>query len=1036
LSQALHIYKSSAGSGKTFTLVLTYVSLLLESKDLHKFKKILAVTFTNKAANEMKERVIEALEQLQNQTDKGFTNVYVKKTGMSSELIKAKAKQLLSIILHNYGEFNILTIDKFVHRIIRSFARELGMTSNFELETDIDGFFQRSIDTLLADLGHDDELTSTLIKYSQNLILEDEKGSVESSLLAIVKSIKSEEGTAAMESYKDKSFEYFNEIEKNIKTQIAKLKKDIEAHIQQAEKLVPSQNWDKIGHGGNVGKLLTKFKEGKYDTEVTDSVKKRIAEENWLAKSAEKTTPDLYSMLEANSSAFKDELEQLFETLNQYNFHKLIKSNLVSFSLLTQVQKTLQKIKTEQNIIFISDFNQIISSVVQEESAPFIYEKIGNRFEHYFIDEFQDTSTLQWHNIIPLLFDSLASNHLNLIVGDAKQSIYRFRGGDVSQFVELPRVKANIKDIGFINNSFERNAITQTLDDNYRSSKSVIEFNNAFFENLMAEEEAYFTEIYKDVKQNVKRETEGYVQVNVIEKTKGELISTEEKVLVQLSKNIKDCILDGYQPGDITILTKSKAKGKIVSEHLLSSGFKVVSIDSVVLEQSKAVNCVMLHLEALYDPQEKTILRCFEYVKSNLSLMELFEEYRIPAEKKYYSKDFELDRYLKDFIPKLDKKLYKSLSIAGRVDYLIELFEFKRTDAYIDKLLNLVYDYQKRGTGNVTDFVNLYEQIKSKEAVNVGMNQNAIQMMTIHKSKGLQFPVVMIPFDFDLSPNDMVWVEDEKLNNLGLEQYPLAPTKKMESFGMDNVLNDSSLYRKLDCYNLYYVALTRPEDRLYLTCSGTKTVQNLISTYIQNKGNYNAETLELRQGERTKQNKPIDQKEQETTHFPEVTNWRNTDLELSVSPKTFEADYQSDTEQEIGEAIHHILSQCATTDQVNKKTQEFLLLNYEWKHKSQDLLARLNALTKNKEASSLINTFKKYYSEQAVVNSSGKEIRPDRVNELEDKIILIDYKTGSHHKKYEKQVTEYAQTLEEIFTKPVEKYLIYLSPKATEIKLC
>jgi len=1033
LEKSLYIYKSSAGSGKTFTLVLKYISLLLTSEDLHKFKKILAVTFTNKASNEMKVRVVEALESLKLQNDQSFLDVYVKETKMTVSEIQQKASYLLSIILHNYGEFNILTIDKFVHRIIRSFSRELGMSSNFELETEEDDFYKRSIDTLLSELGHNEELTKVLVQYSQSLINEDEKGSVEKGISSFVQAIRSEEGKKAIAIYKGKGLDYFMAIDKDLSVQL----KDIKSEVVVIIKWVLAEFGDlyKIfGNRKNIGNWIAKINDEDYGASITDSVVNLIEDEKWLAKKVAKDEPAFYSKVESLSVDLKKQLQAMIEALHRYGFYKTIKKNMISFSLLNSIQKILNEIKEERNIIFISDFNQIISNVVKEESAPYIYEKIGNRFEHYFIDEFQDTSKLQWHNIIPLLFESLSEQHLNLIVGDAKQSIYRFRGGEVKQFVDLPKVNADIKDLGFINAAFDRNHNPEVLNTNYRSSTAVIEFNNWFFTSFTENESDYVKSIYKDVIQEFHKEKQGYVQIDLLDKIKGEELTIEEKILEKLLESIDGCLEGGYEASDITILVKSKAKGKIISEFLLENKHKIVSVDSLVLDQSQAVNCIVAHLDAFDDTQDLTILKCFKYLDSEHSLMELFEKYRIPAKKAYYSQGFDFDRYIRDFLPEYDGNYYRTLSLVDRIDYLVYLFNFPRTDAYIDKLMNFAFEFQKRNNGNLSDFITLFDERKSKEAVNIGVDKDAIQLMTIHKSKGLQFPIVMIPFDFSENSDDFAWVQKEELTDLGLKNYPLKLSKDIQNYGFQEVYEESSAESKLDILNLYYVAFTRPEDRLYVISSGGRMMAKTVRACMTNSPNLNDDKNQILYGEKNVVHKKEESIEVGSHSFPEVKSWRKSDLALSVSPLTFEEDYQSESEQEIGEAIHFILSKSPTTIEIENQKKRFLLNNFEWKDKFDRVTKRLSLFADSKEVNDLYNNFDTVIIEQAMLSENGKEIRPDRVNVLKDKLIVIDFKTGIESDKHIQQITDYGFVLASIYNLPVEKVLIYLSDTKVELK--
>ncbi len=1046
------IYKSSAGSGKTYTLVLSYLTIILKDPDLDKFKKILAITFTNKASKEMKERILKGLDTLIKGEDTNFIQAYEKATGKNSEELKLKSKALFTRILHNYGQLNIQTIDKFVHKLIRSFSRELGLSTNFELETNVDDFVQRCIDELLESVGEDDQLTNTLIAYTKNLVDDQQFQNIEYALENQSKLLKSEEGGLALEVYKDMTLKDFEVIQKDLN---AKKKEQQSTLKNQAKKILAlMQGHDlsllKIGRTTPFAKTIDNIIKGEKKINYSEAQIKNAKDEKWYAKAVEKSHPELDSFVKANSAKLSKELLTLFELIKASNLLQEVDKRLVSFSLLNSIRQILKKVKKDNNIVFISDFNEIISEVIKNEPTPYIYEKMGNRFSHYFIDEFQDTSVLQWNNLIPLVHDSLSTENENLIVGDAKQSIYRWRGGDASQFINLPEVKGEIADIQFINNAFARSADIKTLDDNYRSSESVIDFNNWLFDRLIEEYQSFpmLQNIYKDVRQNKKRKEIGYVKVNTFSElnSRSKEVHTEEEELANdpfelMYNDILECIDDNFNYGDICILLRSNGQGTKVANFLKEKGIEVTSQDSLLLAESQPVLAVVNLLTALNLPNDENIIKVFYSNHKNESILSLFLKYRIPNEKNsFYNSGLDLNSYIADMLPGFDMIYYNELSILDKVDYLIPLLGFSRKSIFMDKLLNFTFDFQQKYGHNVNFFIEHFEAKKNKISVTPPESSQAINIMTIHKSKGLQFPVVLIPLPLDPKKSDDIWIQDDTLKSLGLENFALSLKDDILTEGLMDRKKEIEELKNLDNANLLYVALTRAEDRLYInlkkTPKSTKVFKypNHLEHIISDHPSFDNENNRLIIGERAKRI----QKEEKTTiviknNVETYSNWRET-LELSISPKAQQEDYDKFLEFEWGKVIHEILQTVNELNELTTSFNKFMAKNTNWQTEKDTLQSIFKRFRENEEVQTIFSTPVEVLSERALINKHGEELRPDKIIIKNDNILLIDFKTGTPKKTHVKQIQSYQASLQDIFNKPIEMYLIYLSPDKTIVQ--
>ncbi len=1028
---SLKIYKSSAGSGKTYQLVLNYLSLILKSQQPDKFKRILAITFTNKASKEMKERVLQGLRKLKEGTDHQFIKDYEATTGMPAHELAAKSEALLTRILHNYGHLNILTIDKFVHRIIRSFSRELGLTTNFELTFDFDTIIARCIDEVLRELGNDDQLTQILVNYYKQLIDQEDNPNIERALLDRAKILNQEEAIQKLTFYRDKELSFFVEVRKDIREKIKSLRENSLAASDRVKQILGGL----LPHLSNGRSKYYTLLDGLSDHKtlpktLSDAQLRNIQANKWISKKVEKEFPELEQILSSQGA----ELQQLFleinNNINKETFLRNLDKNLMSFALLNDVQQQIQQFKEDNNIVLIGELNRIISDIIGKESAPYIYEKIGARFEHYFVDEFQDTSVLQWQNLIPLIHDSLSSGHENLIVGDAKQSIYRWRGGNAQQFIDLPKVNFDLIDIQDVNQSFETSHQGFTLSDNYRSSQAIIAFNNWFFPNLIESfKSPIVSKIYADTEQNPKRSDPGYVEINVLDKNAdyNKDCPYDESLLRQLN----ECLADGYRYRDICILVRSNKDGAEIAQFLTENSYPVTSQESLLLKESKEIKLLHALLKALYRNTEENTIRLFSNFQKQ-SLIELFEKYRIPAEKNdFYHRGFDLEKFLSVELPHFDPVFFSNLSIYDQLDYLVRVLKFSREDLYIDKLLNATYDFQQRFGHQTGRFMEHLEEKVLNSSVVPPETSNAIVIMTIHKSKGLQFPVVIIPKKIETDGNDALWLGGETIADLGLSEINMKPGKNIPDNRIQATKDANDEQTQLDLLNLIYVAYTRAENRMYIQLLEyfSKEVVKSQIQLITSHPAYESTSGQLVFGERKLFDAQQVHEEGSTLHVSteNTQSWR--DLLILATPSNYLEEDATFAERNWGVAIHEIMQNIDSLEGHQEAINKFLRKNKNWEPNRSEIEEVIEKFVKNDEVQSIYKESIAIYSERSLASSYGEILRPDKVIEKATEVIVIDFKTGEALPKHKQQVLKYAHVLEGFVEKSIQLYLIYLSPQ-------
>uniref|UniRef100_A0AB33KVK2 UvrD-like helicase ATP-binding domain-containing protein n=1 Tax=Tenacibaculum sp. Pbs-1 TaxID=3238748 RepID=A0AB33KVK2_9FLAO len=502
------VYNASAGSGKTFTLVKEYLKVLLQSEDIFRFQKILAITFTNKAAGEMKERVLDNLQAFAEGEANDLLEIILEETLLDRSVVKDRSKKILNEILRNYSAFSITTIDSFTHKIIKSFAYDLGLPLNFEVEMDAVSLLNEAVDVLISKIGSDEALTKLLIDFSLDKADDDKSWDISRELNEFAKILLNEDDTKHFKNLADNELADFTNLKTKLskhQTQIKKRWKEIGEEALQAIQSVQLDHKDfyRSMLPNHFAALSKNPEKAKFFDQ--SKLRERIEEGNFYSKSK---SEDIKSAIEGvlpKLLSLYTESEKLYQ---QFSMNKLALKSIIPLAVLNNINQELTHLKEENNLRLNAEFNHLISENIKDQPAPFIYERIGQRFMHYFIDEMQDTSTLQWQNLIPLIDNALAQENSNLLlVGDGKQAIYRWRGGKSEQFIGLGSEK---------DNPFQISKEVRTLETNFRSYAEVINFNNQFFQHTanFLQNESYKQLFIEGNKQLTTAKKGGYVSLS------------------------------------------------------------------------------------------------------------------------------------------------------------------------------------------------------------------------------------------------------------------------------------------------------------------------------------------------------------------------------------------------------------------------------------------------------------------------------------------------------------------------------------------
>jgi ATP-dependent exoDNAse (exonuclease V) beta subunit len=1051
----LKLYKASAGSGKTFTLVKEYLKLVLKPTSELTFRRILATTFTNKAANEMKARVLEALaflsdpEPLSSKHDI-LKGVLLEELGFTTEELQQKSHRILRAILHNYADFGIGTIDRFTHRIVRTFARDLNLPVNFEIELDNKPLIKQAIDLMLSKIGDDPELSTFLVQFTLSKVDNGEKYDLEFDIQSIAEELLKEDGVNAIKALKSFSLVDFQQKIDRYKELNDQFLDQIQPLGEEATKLIKGSgaNADSFFQGGRgiyaYFHYLSELRTEKFSP--NNHVRTTIEDDKWYSGKIKK---DLEQ--QAAIDDIKKELESLYNQAKKlidngyqsYRAREVQLKNLYAVALINELDKIIGELRITENKVHISEFNKRISDVIAKEPAPFIYERIGDRYHHYMVDEFQDTSIMQFHNLIPLFTNALSQGYFSMLVGDAKQAIYRFRGGEVEQFVALPRIYKSEENPTVASSQalFEQLVVRdKTLNRNFRSKEEIVNFNTSFFE--------YCYQKYDDIKslyeghsQTPKEKNRGgYVEVHFCEKPLKNYDTEEEdddpEQIEVIVDRIERCLQQGYQLRDIVLLFRGNTKANEVAKILIDKGYKIASAESVMIANSAAVTLIVNVLYALIYPSEviyKKYIVDALFTKGHFKGESLDEVYTRILSKNHTTSFWEDMGFTAEQLPfnALRKRpLFELIETTFRAFGLLH-----QSDPYIQFFMDEVFDYTLSNNNDILGFLTWWEQRKDSKSITLPEGIDALNIMTIHKSKGLEFPVVIMPYATErLKIGGGKWVVDSKAE-LPIDQLAyIQLSSGLEETKYKSIYLEEKRNATIDLFNTLYVGFTRAEDRLYIISnlpsksSSTLNLSTLMMEYLASKGEWNTEekTFVLSGKEITKTSPHVKDAANVEELLTFISKDWNNKLALSYqAPDYWDINFGEDARQ-YGNTIHLILALIKTKEDISRVFDKL--------HKQGNITSEQHAKYAQEIALMIDQpAFAPYFKDGLKVKTEcdlltpdGKTLRPDRVVYFEDTVKVIDFKTGKPLEKHKEQLKTYIELLQKVEDKPVSGSLIYI----------
>ena len=1075
-SYALTIYKASAGSGKTFTLSVEYIKLLI--KDPQSYRSTLAVTFTNKATEEMKLRILSQLYGIWKllPDSKSYIDKIKEDLDVTEEYMSERAGIALHNIVHNYSYFRIETIDSFFQSVLRNLARELDLTANLRIELNDYQIERNAVDELINSLDENSELLTWIMEYIRENMDDDKDWNVIGNIKRFGENIFREYYKTNSKKLNERLLEegFF----KQYTSKLRQMRNEAEVEMQNEA----AQFFDALNHNGieiddlNNGKngpagYFIKIKKGIYNnTIVTKRLQKVLdegSESSWVKQKSSKETQDIVREL-ANSTLTP--LVHHAEDVRQKNWYiygsaVLTLRHLNQLRLLNSIENKVRMMNVEQNRFLLSDTHTLLHSLIRDTDSPFIFEKIGNYLENIMIDEFQDTSTVQWQNFKVLLEECMSHGEQqgNLIVGDVKQSIYRWRSGDWRMLNNIER------EFPYLNSMLN----VCSLDTNYRSSRRVITFNNAFFKRASELEYAdqksstpdtsspeQLKKAYSDVAQKVPsfRDNHGYVSINLLPNE-----DYRQQALQKTAEAVSLLLDSGANYSDIAILVRSNDIIQLIAEFFANElpDVKIVSDEAFRLDSSVSVNIIVNAMLWLTHPDN---------ILAKAYIAKAYQTYVLEKSEQETNKLLATAEGIDSALPcaLIDKRndllTMPIFELAEQIYTLFNIGNIKGEDAYLYAFYDALTDFIANNTADIDSFVEEWNDSIAAKTIQASAI-DGIRIITIHQSKGLEFEHVVIPFcDWTLEKGNTIWCtpQVEPYNELPLIPVDFSASQ-MKGTIYEFDYNEEHLQNCVDNLNLLYVAFTRAASSLFVIAQrGTPSSRSYIVeqaiTDIKLEGSsldgdpsdkkaellFSYGELEIVETKAKKKSDNIFTPEVENMNVDMATFSNKVEFKQSNKSRDFVADDDENTDDDdrkqlsyikTGKILHYLFSTINTTDDIDTSLVQLEMdgLIEESGTNIKRLRDMLHKRFSNRQVADWFSSRWTLFNECTILDYDAatdtvREHRPDRVmkDEKTGEVVIVDFKFGSPRPEYVEQVNRYKALTQNMGYPNVKGYLWFV----------
>jgi ATP-dependent exoDNAse (exonuclease V) beta subunit len=1009
----------------------------------------------------MKSRVLESLSQFsrENPSEKALQLMQdiSSDTGLSLNAITEKAKSIIKNLIHNYAAFDISTIDKFTHKVIRAFAHDLNLPITFEVSLDTEILLTEAVDAIIAEAGNDEELTKLLVDFTMEKTDDDKSWDISREIMETGKLILNENNREEITHFDKKKITDFIVI----KNKLTELTKELETACvdlaNDALLLIENNGIDTNSFPyGTFPKHLNFFREkdsraNNYRFREFDDIKiKKDAKDKAIIESIIPTLLEI--------------LDSIYIKTEKLLFYMAFLKNITPLSILNTLSNKLTEIQKEQGILSITEFNKLIHDQIQNQPAPFIYERLGEKYKHFFIDEFQDTSEMQWQNLIPLIDNATSSEDLLgergslLIVGDPKQSIYRWRGGKAEQFIELS------KDINPFNNP-EKELFS--LKTNWRSYSNIIDFNNQFF-GFIANEFAHndYNDLYKNHShQEENNKKGGYVNISFLPKTEKADYGEEENpakvemYLLATLDRIQKVKANGFSYKDIAILTRKKDNGIAIANYLTQQGIPILSSESLLIGSSSEVQCIINVLYYLKNNNDRESKANFLYYIAS-TRDKSSNGKKLNDQEKLGIHDFitlgmeqnsetDFEQWLACFDIHFSFKNTRKKSLYEAAGSIIsKIIPIEKRNAYVQFFLDIVLEQDIKKQAGISDFLLYWDANSGKLSIPSPEGKEAVRIMTIHTSKGLEFPVVIFPFaeeDYSKGPREKIWLNADE-EQVGLPKVLVDKNNNVSGYGESAALiyQQKKQEELLDDINILYVAMTRAEEQLYII-SGIvsrnkdgilpSNTASFFIKFLEEKNLYNEGKLEYEFGSAEKLSETEESKD-ETEIIPQLATTLNMKNIKIAQRESLMWNTKQQKAIEYGNILHEILSFIKTKDDIDLALTKAIENGLIVSSQKEDVLKTIYEIVNHQDLLLFFSNEHKILNEKTIIQKEGNLVIPDRMVLTKlNEIYLLDYKTGTHQTKYQLQLENYQKAIEKMGFKVTKKALVYIGDTLEIINL-
>ena len=1026
--------KASAGSGKTYSLARQYISLLLKSTDRYAYRHVLAVTFTNKATDEMKSRILKELYIMSSDpSNSGYKNDFIPSLFPDEASMQAKAGKVLYDILHDYSAFAVSTIDRFFQQTLKAFSREIGHFASYQVELDKDSLVAESVDRILDSLT--EESGSLLAWLTDNVLEQIEQGgkyNMDANLLEMAKRLKSPQRQTAIEQT-GVNQETITSKENllTIREKCRQVRSAFKESLQErAKKVLDVMMTAGVHPDESYRKFLSivfdyqNIDESEGITPPKDAFFVRAADsEQWFTKAKSKEfLPLVYPFLE---SPLNDFCEIWGKEYAVYNTAKILDDQLYGLGVASELSNTFDQLMKEKNVLCIDDSNLILRRIIDGSDAPFVYEKLGVRFEHFLLDEFQDTSEVQWKNFSPLLKNSESQGGENLIVGDVKQSIYRWRGSDWKLLDHI------------VPSEFDGYKET-VLDTNYRSLSNIIEFNNDFFAHAAKaldlndghDGNGPMSRIYADVAQKVAKTDKPGGSVSLA-------FCNSENELEQILISVNKAQDAGARLSEIAVLVRSNAVGEQVASWLIDNGIAVITDDSLKVKNALTVRRLVSLMSNVDNPDDTVSgflaeMMDVEVPDSGASLIDMAES------------------LLRDIQAGEDKSWQGEL-------------------LHIQSFMDCIQDYVSRNGNALRGFLKYWEG--ENPSISSPSSGESVRVMTIHKSKGLDFPYVIIPFaeNITLFKADNHWcrpdIKDTELEDIADGIYDVKLSKSSENSLFAEDFRKENFLQHVDNVNTLYVAMTRASLGMHIIAKTPsadcrkaveagklpdfKDLSQMLYWYVSGlskaevKQGVEEDVQWFELGEIVDFDALRKDVRKNACDFPITDGEEYPSFKVRGRLRLSEdaADFFKGDEVGVsasnrirGIVLHDILSKVEKTADLKKAVDHANTSGELTDSEAKDVFEHLSrAISSVEDKGWFDGPWQKMYNEVSLIDVDGQIYRPDRVIVRDHNVIIIDYKFGEHKQQYVKQVRKYMDIWRRMGYQNVSGFLWYVDALRVEV---